>query len=264
MDVRGKVALVTGGGSGIGRATARLLAAEGATVYVLDRDAAGAVETADAIAAAGGSAVAVSADVTDEAGMAAVIDRAEREHGGLDILVNNAGVTTSQPPFPQTPSDRWARTLEINLRAVILGTQLAIPALIRRGGGAITHTASMAGIMGFPPDPVYAASKGGVVLFTRSLAPMRETHNIRVNCVCPGFVDTPMLHRVNHDVDEAARREREVMLAGLPKLGAEDIAAAHLQLIQDEDAAGQALRAAFGMPRSYILAPLLDDLMNAG
>lgn len=257
MDVQGKVALVTGGGSGIGRAVALRLATEGARVAVLDRDEIGARGTADAIRAAGGNALAIAADVTDEESLTAAFNQAQIELGSLDIVVNNAGVVTGQPPFPEAPASQWKRTLDVNLFAVILGTQLAVERMGERGG-AIINTASLAGIMGFPPDPAYAASKGGVVLFTRSLAPLKESHGIRVNCVCPGFVDTPMLHGYSGD----ATPERRAILDQLPKLQPDDIADAMLGLITDDNAAGQAVQTAAGMPRVAIPAPGLESLFT--
>lgn len=256
MDVQGKVALVTGGGSGIGRATAQRLARAGAAVVVVDRDPAGARATATAIAAAGGKAVAAQADVADEISLAAAFARAEAEYGGLDIVVNNAGVMTAPTAFPETPVSAWMRTIEINLRGVILGTQLAIAALQKRGGGAIVNTASLAGVLSIYSDPVYAASKGGVILFTRSLAPLRLSHNIRVNCVCPGVVDTPLLHVFDEEDGGAASARTE----RVPKVQPEDIADGILALIANDDAAGEALQVAAGWPRAVIPAPTRDDL----
>ena len=169
--------------------------------------------------------------------------------GGLDILHNNAGIITGRPRFPDTEPERWSRVLDINLRGVILGTQYGIRAMRRRGGGVIINTASMAGIgWGFPPDPVYAASKGGVVLFTASLAPLKDELNIRVNCVCPGVVDTPMTQRSFADApaeeDEASERLRL-----LPLIQPEEVADAVVQLIQDDSLAGRAIWIRNGMPR---------------
>jgi NAD(P)-dependent dehydrogenase (short-subunit alcohol dehydrogenase family) len=264
VDVRGKVALVTGAGSGIGLATARRLAREGAIVYVVDREVASVTETARLIAGDGGEAVAVAVDVTDGAALAATIARAEREHGGLDIMVNNAGVMTGQPYFPETPAAQWNRTVDINLRAVILGTQLAIPALERRGGGAISSTASLAGVVGLGTDPVYAATKAAVIFFTRSLEPLSRRRGIRVNCVCPGSVDTPMLRHYGNEPHSPEAARREQIATTLPKLSPDDIADAHFALICDETMAGQALQVAYGLPRLPIPVPTLESLMAAG
>ena len=195
MDIQGKVALITGGGSGIGRATALRLASEGAAVVIADIDEAGGAETVRQIESTGGRAAFVQADVTVAADAEAMVAFAEKTFGGLDILHNNAGILTGQPRYPEAEPERWIKVLEINLRGVILGSQFGIQSMRKGGGGVIVNTASMAGFgYGFPPDPVYAASKGGVVLFTASLAPLKDEANIRVNCVCPGVVDTPMMH----------------------------------------------------------------------
>src|SRR5512143_838172 len=194
MEIRGKIAVVTGAGSGIGRATAVRLAREGAAVIVADLDDAGGRETVARIAATGGAATAVHVDVTRETDAHRMLATAEDRYGGLDILCNNAGITTGTLDFTQASIDQWQRVIDVNLRAVILASHLAIPLLRRRGGGAIVHTASLAAFVGFPPDPVYAATKAGVVLFTHSLRAL-VAEGIRVNCVCPGVVNTPLLQR---------------------------------------------------------------------
>lgn len=253
MDIQGKVAVVTGAGSGIGRATALRLAQEGASVVVADIDEAGGRETLAQIEAAGGRATFVRADVTSETDVRAMVAFAEETFGGLDILHNNAGILTERPRYPNAEAERWARVLEINLRGVILGTQYGIQAMRRRGGGAIVQTASLAGIIGFPPDPVYAATKGGVVLFTASLAPLKDEANIRVNCVCPGIVDTPMLHRSQEAMPEE-EPQLAAMLRNLPLIRPEEVADAVVELIRDDSLAGRALLVPNGLPRS--LAPL--------
>jgi NAD(P)-dependent dehydrogenase (short-subunit alcohol dehydrogenase family) len=137
----------------------------------------------------------------------------------------------------------------VNLRAVILGTHLALPLLRRRGGGAIVHTASLAAFIGFPPDPVYAATKAGVVMFTHSLGPL-AAEGIRVNCVCPGVVDTPMLRRAQGD-------EQPAWLGTVPLLEPEDIADGIVQLITDDAVAGRAMRIARGL-RDFAALPAYE------
>jgi NAD(P)-dependent dehydrogenase (short-subunit alcohol dehydrogenase family) len=249
MDVQNKVAVVTGAGSGIGRATAVRLARDGASVVVADLDAAGGGETVARIQEAGGAAVALQVDVTLEAEARRMLVTAEERYGGVDILCNNAGIITGTLDFAQATSDQWQRVLDVNLRAVILGTHLALPLLRRRGGGAIVHTASMAAFVGFPADPVYAATKGAVVMFTHSLGAL-AAEGIRVNCICPGIVNTPMLRR-------AAGDEQPAWLGTVPLLEPEDIADGIIQLITDDSLAGRALRIGRGL-RDFAALPAFE------
>lgn len=242
MELRGKTAIVTGGASGIGRATALALARAGARILVADQVEAGVHETVKLIRSAGGMAEAFPCDVTVAAQVTRLIEASERIYGGLDILFNNAGVATGLPAFPDLDA-AWRRTLDVNLYALIQCAQLALPALRRRGGGAIVNTASMAAISGLDIDPVYAASKGGVLLFTRSLAGL-ISEGIHVNCICPGVVETPLVL--------AAEDTRLRALADrFPVLQPEDIAEAVLALLADDAAAGRALRVSASQPRAY-------------
>jgi 3-oxoacyl-[acyl-carrier protein] reductase len=206
----------------------------------------------------------VRADVTEVADVQRMIAFAEETYGGLDILHNNAGIVTGQPPFPDNDPAAWARMLDINLRGVILGTQFGIQSMRQRGGGAIVSTASMAGIgFGFPGNPVYAASKGGVVLFTASLAGLKSSLNIRVNCVCPGVVDTPMLTRNLPAMSDEERKAVRERLAVLQPLRPEEIADAVVELIRDDSLAGRALMVRNARPRELVPLPETPALWQA-
>jgi NAD(P)-dependent dehydrogenase (short-subunit alcohol dehydrogenase family) len=279
MDIASKVALITGAGSGIGRASAVRLAAEGASVVVADVDDAGARETVAQIEAAGPSAspspssrqgsgqparaAFVHADVANIDDVRSMIAFAESTFGGLDILHNNAGIITGPPRWPDTEPEAWIRMLDINLRGVILGTQLALPALRKRGGGAVVNTASMAGVgYGFPPNPVYAASKGGVVLFTASLAPLAAEANIRVNCICPGIVDTPMLRRASQ-ADGGGPQVTADLVSRIPVIQPEEIADCVVYFIRDDSLAGRALLVRNGVPRELLRMPEIPQAFRS-
>jgi NAD(P)-dependent dehydrogenase (short-subunit alcohol dehydrogenase family) len=253
MDIAGKVALVTGAGSGIGRASAVRLAAEGASVVVVDVNDSGADETVAMIEAAGGTAASTRADVTSVHDARAMIEFAEETYGGLDILHNNAGIITGPPRYPENEPAHWIRMVEVNVIGVILGTQFAIHAMRKRGGGAIVNTASMAGIgYGFAPNPVYSATKGGVVLFTASMAPWKDEANIRVNCVCPGVVNTPMLRQAADASIGDPQWGAGERLRGLSILQPEEIADAVVEFIRDDSLAGRAMMVRNGRPRELL------------
>ncbi len=250
MDPRGKTALITGAGSGIGRAAALALAREGASIAVADVDDAGGRETVRMVEEAGGRAAFIHVDVTKAVDIERMIAFAEETFGGLDILHNNAGINTPRPRFPAAPQPHWEKTIAVDLWGVIAGTQAAIPAMARRGGGVIVNTASLAGVIAFLPDPIYSAAKHGVVGLTRSLSFLKEESNIRVNCICPGVVNTPMV----------TRRDEQVASAGLPPepttqmplLQPDDVAAGVLEFVHDDSLAGEVMGIVYGRPRRLI------------
>lgn len=199
MEFTGKVAVVTGGGQGIGRACVLALAREGAAVVVADRDTEAVRVLVEGIASWGGHALAVVADVSLEADAARIAQEAVAGFDGIDILINNAGIQPSGT-VESTPLDRWNETIAINLTGVYLTARFALPEMRRRGGGSIVNVASIHGLVTAPNLAAYAASKGGVIALTRSMAVDYAPDAIRVNCVCPGVIDTSLLR-------EAARLE---------------------------------------------------------
>ena len=227
MEIAGQAALVTGAGVGTGRAIALALAGAGARVVVSDVDAAGAERTA---ADCGGGTRAVAADLTRSEELQRLV-----EDAAPAILVNNAGGGGHIPPhFPAATEAQWGATLDLNLRAPMLATQLALPAMEAAGGGAVVNVASTAGIESTPyASPEYGAAKAGLVRFTSALA---RTGAVRVNCVIPDWVATER-------VSEAERAE-----ADPPLISLDEVADAVLRLVRDDALAGRALLLARGAP----------------
>ena len=239
MEIKGKVGVITGGSSGIGRATAERLAKEGAAIVVADLDEAGGAETVKRIESAGGRAVFVKADVTRIEDARRMLDTAVSKFGRLDILHNNAGIGVGAPGFPEAPPERWHLVIEIDLQAVILGTGLAAPLMQKHGGGTIINTASMAGLYPHRQDVVYGAAKGGVVNFTHSLAFWEAERKIRVNCVCPGIVDTPLVRKGIEAATKLGFLAKPFVPAKM--IQPEEIADAVVSLVRDDSLFGCAL-----------------------
>lgn len=202
MDLTDTIALVSGAGSGIGRATARAMAEVGATVMVTDVQEEGGRQTVELI---GGRARFVSLDVTDRGACAAMAADIEAEHGRLDVLANVAGWDLIQP-FVDASDDFVDRVIEINLKGPINLTKALIPALTASGSGRIVNVASDAGRVGSSGETVYAGAKGGVIALTKSLARELVRHGIRVNCVCPGPTDTPLFAELPEHLRQALER----------------------------------------------------------
>jgi NAD(P)-dependent dehydrogenase (short-subunit alcohol dehydrogenase family) len=236
MEIAGKTAIVTGAGSGIGRACADSLAALGAAVLVADIDEDGGHGTVATITQAGGTAVFVHVDVRRLEDLSAMFDVAADHFGGLDILCNNAGVVCGEPLWPATDPHTLASQVAVNLGAVILGTRLAIDRFGARGGGVVVNIASIGALLPLEEEPGYSATKAGVVMFTRACANLHRTHNIRVNAVLPALVDTPLLAKSGDGSTEAAWASQARQL--LPLLSPDDVAAAVIDLVQDESVAG--------------------------
>jgi len=198
----GKVALVTGSAGGIGRATALAFAREGAKVVVSDIAVEGAQETVRLIEACGSEATFVKADVTEESDIKALIEAAVEKYGALDCAVNNAAVEGDITPITESALERWERVIRVNLTGVWLSMKYEIQQMLKQGGGAIVNMASIEGLIAFPGFAPYVASKHGVNGLTKTAALEGSKQNIRVNSVCPGVVDTPMLDRLRKQVPE--------------------------------------------------------------
>lgn len=230
--VSGKVVLVTGGGSGIGRASAELLAREGATVVVSDIDAQGGAETATRI---GGAASFLPHDTSSEADWQRVLGAIQDRHGALHGLVNNAGISGRFPSgFEYETVDDWRRIFAVNVEGVFLGCRLAVPVMRESGGGSIVNLSSLAALVGTPELSAYGASKGAVRQFTKSvaLACARKGYKVRCNSVHPGIILTAMGEGLLRDPDARKQIQSRIPLGEFGQ--AEDIAYGVLYLISDE------------------------------
>ena len=198
MELKGQAAIVTGAGRGIGRAIALELARQGADVVIAELDPAGAKRTAEEVGALGRRAVALATDVTSRADLRAMVDRAKAEFGRIDILVNNAGIYRAAATLDVT-EEHWDAIMTINAKAVFFASQAVLPVMMAQKSGSIVSLASMAGKIGSKTNLPYNASKAAVVSMTKSLALAHAGNGIRVNCVCPGFVETDMWTKVSQE-----------------------------------------------------------------
>jgi meso-butanediol dehydrogenase / (S,S)-butanediol dehydrogenase / diacetyl reductase len=230
-----KVALVTGAGSGIGRATAEAFGREGAAVAVADRSLESSEEVADAIVAAGGRAIALGGDVSRDEDCKRLVLETVAAFGTLDILVNNAGIGTSGSVL-DTDEATWDALMAVNLKGTFLMSRAALAVMIPRKSGVIVNAGSIAGIRGLPDRAAYIASKFGVVGLTKAMALDHVKDGIRVNCVCPGTTDTPWIaERLQEAKDPDAALAALVARQPMGRLGtAEEMAAAYLFLASDE------------------------------
>ena len=239
MEIQDTVAIVTGAARGIGRATAVALAQAGARgVALVDVKEPELAESAEQVRAAGAQALPLVCDVGSLEALREMFARVDAEFGRLDVLHNNAGLGEGPPDWPEIAPERAAAIVDINLRGVVLGTQLALPLMKRGGGGAIVHTASGAAFIPVPPQAVYAGTKAGVVQFTKSCVPLHESHGVRVNCVCPGLVETDMVHESG---DGEVADWLRPMYDSVQLLRPEDIADAVVALVRDDTQVGEAV-----------------------
>jgi NAD(P)-dependent dehydrogenase (short-subunit alcohol dehydrogenase family) len=254
VKLAGKVALITGAGSGMGRAAAELFASEGARVVITDVDEAAGKTAIDAVRASGGDATFVRANVADWDDCQAMVAAAVDTYGGLHVLYNNAGI------FPgddggvlDTPQETWRRVMAVNLEGVWLGCRAGIPAMLASGGGAIVNVASFVALMGAATAQIaYTASKGGVLSMTREIAVEYARQGIRANALCPGPIETPLLQELLSDPDRRARRMVHIPMGRLGR--AEELAKAALFLASDDASfmTGAALVVDGGITAAYV------------
>lgn len=230
-----KVALITGASSGMGRATAILFAQEGAKVVVVDIDESGGERTVAQIQETGGEAVFLKADVSNANDVERMTIRTMENFGQIDILHNNAGMVLVKF-LEDTSEEEWDKLMGVNLKAIFLAVKNVVPHMIRQGGGCIINTASTGSFVGQYRTPAYIASKGGVLQLSKTLALDYAQHHIRVNCICPGTVDTPMVrHHIKTSPDPIRTEELEYKLIPIKRfLDPEEIAHAALYLASDQ------------------------------
>jgi len=234
--VEGKVALITGGASGLGAESGRRLAREGARVVLTDLPESRGQEVADEIAAAGGQAIFLPQDVTDEARWGEVVQATTERFGGIDVLVNSAGISGGTGPLLMTSFEAWRRVLSINLDGTFLGMKAVAPLMAAAGKGSIINLSSILGKVGLPGAPAYCASKGGVLMLTKAAALELAPAGVRVNSVHPGFIETPMVvNALRQSENENAMRDMIISRHAMGRLGApREIADAIVFLASDE------------------------------
>ena len=256
MDIHGKVAVITGGTSGIGFAVAERLAIEGAKLVIVGIDGRAGQHAEELLRSKGADALFIGGDVSNESIVGALTTQAVGRYGGIDILVNNAGILGG-PRFPESSRRHWLRAIEVNQIGTLHCMQAVIPEMQRRGGGCIVNTASTSGITPNPIDPVYAMTKAGIVNLTRSLGFLRDESNIRVNCVCPALVETPLEENSANAYDEISRASFLGRRAGRthkPALTPGAVATAILRLISDESLNGVSYKIVVGQPDEIVPA----------
>lgn len=241
MKILNKVALITGSGSGMGRATAILFSREGAKIAIVDIDNRGGQETSELIRQKSGEAIFIQADVSKASDVKEMIKVAVHNYGRIDILFNNAGIPMPLTPIEEVKEDLWDKIMHVNLKGVFLGCKYVVPIMKKQEGGVIINTASVVAVRPRPGVSAYTASKGAVISFSKGLALELAPYKIRVNCINPVATDTPMLPRFiangNRDSKESQKAYASTMISTIP-LGRlalpEDIAQAALYLASDD------------------------------
>jgi len=234
MRLKDKVAIVTGSASGIGRSIALAFAREGAVVMGADVNTDGGEQTAKDIEKAGGKSGFIETDVAESEQVKALVEKTVERFGKLDIMVNNAGIEVFRR-LADTEEEIWDRLIAVNLRGVFLGTKHAVPTMLENGGGVILNMASVAGIMGTGGLAAYNAAKGGVVLLTKSTAMDYGSRGIRANCLCPGFISTPMVDAILSMPGADDLKGTVIGLCPAGRLGKpEEVAACAVFLASDE------------------------------
>lgn len=235
MRLKNKVAIITGAASGIGRASALRFAQEGARVVVVDWNPQGGQETVALVRAQGGEALYIEADVSRDADVRRVVETTVHTYGAVHILFNNAGIQVFGT-LPNTSEADWHKVMDVNLKGVYLACKYAIPHMIAQGGGSIINTSSALGLVGDPDLPAYGATKGGILAMTRSMAQAHGRQGIRVNAICPGDVETPLVvEYFEHQPDPAEARRWVASHYALGRIAQpEEIANVALFLASDE------------------------------
>jgi len=230
VKLKGKVSIVTGAGSGIGRATAILFAKEGARVVVADVDEEGGRETVRKIKSGGGDATFVRTDISQAEDAKKMIDSTIQHYGRIDILFNNAGINIVGTIL-ETTLEEYDKMMNVNLKGVFLCSKYAVPEMIRGGGGVIINTSSVGGIVGFKRNAVYNATKGGILLLTKAMALDHAKDKIRVNAICPGLINTPLAERWL-EKQENPEEAKDILIGRIGE--PEDVAYAALYLASEE------------------------------
>jgi len=230
MRLKDKVAIVTGAGSGIGREIALLFAREEAIVSVADYVTEKGEETVRQIRQGGGEAIFIKADVSRASDAERIVKQTVEKYGRLDILCNNAGILGEVAPVGEASEENWDRVIAVNLKSVFLCSRYAVREMVKRGGGVIINSSSTMGLVGLPGNTAYSASKGAIIQFTKTMALEYASSNIRVNCICAGWIDTPMNEILEEQIIRWIVRETPVGRLGK----AEEVAQAALYLASDE------------------------------